>query len=75
MRISVGHFADADEPPQYAVLIARNAIAIVSPDEPASVTVYSIERLIPCTGYDMSAMISRWSDGTIYLAAPEEVMQ
>jgi hypothetical protein len=71
MRLSAGHFVGTSEPAHCAVLVARNAVAIVTPDDLASVTLYSIEQLIPRTEYDISAMLTRWSDGMICLEAPE----
>jgi hypothetical protein len=71
MKISAGHFVGAREPPHCAVLVSRITIAIVTPHELASVTLYSITQF-PRADYDMPRMLSRWSDGTICLADQEE---
>jgi hypothetical protein len=71
VRVSAGHFVGGSGPPYYGVLVASTPIALVTPSDLASVTLYSIQQF-PRGQYDMPWMISRWSDGMICLDAPEE---
>jgi hypothetical protein len=72
MRISAGHVIGAHEPAYDAVLVALNPVAIVTLQQSVSVTIYSMARLVPHDDHDMSAMLSRWSDGRICLMDQED---